>query len=246
LTSLLSDSDWSVRVAASEAIGQMGKEGAAALPQLTPLLSGSDSYVRVVAARAIGQMGKEGAAALPQLTSLLSDSVWDVRAAAAQAIGQMGESGMEAMPQLMKATSDPEPNVRVAAIEAIGQISADISISQAPESLSLAEVQYQLIQESLILGMLVLLFLVGSWAMIAQRNAISLSLTGQLILFLPEECTAELGALEHRLKAEKENSLWRIRLFLLWCFLELLWSFYVQINLENLTLPNFSQRREKD
>ena len=56
-----------------------------------------------------------------------------------------------------------------------------------------------------------------------------------MVLF-PEECAAELGILHRRMKKAKASP-WQIYLRLLEEFLTLLWAFYIQVQLENLTLP---------
>ncbi|MHC5725738.1 MAG: hypothetical protein ACYTXY_16705, partial [Nostoc sp.] len=72
--------------------------------------------------------------------------------------------------------------------------------------------------------------------LLLRRNQISLPLTGQLIIFLPEECIVELEALHQQIKSE-EDSIWVIRMIMLWTVLELLWALHIQINVENLWLP---------
>lgn len=81
--------------------------------------------------------------------------------------------------------------------------------------------------------------------LLKQRNRVSLNLIGQLITFIPEECVAELGALYQQKKSE-QHSIWFIRTIMLWSFLELLWAFYIQINVENLWLPNSKERKKID
>ena len=88
-------------------------------------------------------------------------------------------------------------------------------------------------------------FIVVLLLLLRQQNRISLSLTGQLICFLPEECIAELEALRQQLKSE-HHSIWLIRRIMFWTFLNLLWALYFQINIENLLFPPFGGNKKID
>lgn len=57
---------------------------------------------------------------------------------------------------------------------------------------------------------------------------------------LPEECAAELGVLQRRMK-KKGYSTRTILLCLFWECLVILWAIYVQLKLENLWLPKDHQ-----
>ena len=81
--------------------------------------------------------------------------------------------------------------------------------------------------------------------LLRQQNRISLTLTGQLICFFPEECIAELEALHQQMKSE-QRSTWLIRMIMLRSFLELFLALYVQINIENLWLPQHRGRKNID
>ncbi|MBD2168654.1 hypothetical protein H6G04_30200 [Calothrix membranacea FACHB-236] len=94
------------------------------------------------------------------------------------------------------------------------------------------EPQHQFI----LLGISALCFILILLLLLRQRNRISLTLTGQLIIVLPEECITELEALHQQMKSE-ERSIWVIRTIMLWSVLELLWAFHIQINVENFWLP---------
>ena len=62
------------------------------------------------------------------------------------------------------------------------------------------------------------------------------TITGKLAHLLPEECVAELEALHQRMKSQQRPLLF-IQLRMLQEVVELLWAFYIHINLENLWLP---------
>jgi cation transport ATPase len=105
--------------------------------------------------------------------------------------------------------------------------------------------QQKLQQESLFLGISAVCFIVMLILLLRQRNRISLTLTGQLICFFPEECIAELEAL-HKQMGSEQHSIWLIRMIMLQNFLELFLAFYVQINIENLWLPQHRGRKNTD
>ncbi|MBC1225406.1 hypothetical protein GNF10_32530 [Nostoc sp. UCD121] len=86
-------------------------------------------------------------------------------------------------------------------------------------------------------GMLVLL--------LRQRNQISLPLTDQLIIVLPEEYIADLEAL-YQYKNSQDLPVWVIKKEMLWTVLGMLWAFHIQINLDNLWLPNSKGHKRID
>ena len=96
-------------------------------------------------------------------------------------------------------------------------------------------------------GLLVSALLLSSslLASMKVRNKLSISSTTHPLTFLPEECVAELGVLQRRMK-KANTSPWQIRLRLLEEFLTLLWVFYIQVQLENLTLPSSDRKIDDD
>ncbi|MEO1123919.1 MAG: hypothetical protein AAFX95_07535 [Cyanobacteria bacterium J06639_16] len=93
-----------------------------------------------------------------------------------------------------------------------------------------------LLQSGVLLGVSSLVLVALLLALTRLRGVYLFPLTAQLIAFLPEECVAELGVLHRRMKQAK-TSPWLICLRLLEEFVTLLWVFYIQVQLENLTLP---------
>ncbi|NES24255.1 MAG: hypothetical protein F6K41_36420 [Symploca sp. SIO3E6] len=89
-------------------------------------------------------------------------------------------------------------------------------------------------QAWLILGLSALSLITLLLLLLKQQNQVSLTLTGEL--FFPEECIAELEALHQRMKSQQQP-LWFIQFRMLQEIVELLWAFYIHINLENLWLP---------
>jgi hypothetical protein len=113
LVKLLKDPDFSLRLAAVFALGQM--QAKEQVPEIVKLLKDSDSVVRSAAADALGQMqAKEQA---PEVVRLLKDSNPYVRNAAAHALGQM--RAKEEVPELIALLKDSDANVRSAAAEAL-------------------------------------------------------------------------------------------------------------------------------
>ena len=81
--------------------------------------------------------------------------------------------------------------------------------------------------------------------LLRQRNPTSLSLTGQLNLVFPEECVAELGALREQLIVKGYPG-WVVRLRMAQEILELVLAIYLQINIDNLWLPQKGSRKRND
>ena len=100
-------------------------------------------------------------------------------------------------------------------------------------------------RDGLILGLLSLVIGISLLFLLRLRNATSISLTGQLICFIPEECVAELGVQHSRL-IKRRIPIWKVRLMMLGCVLGLMWAFYIQINIENLGLPRVGGRGSID
>ena len=106
-------------------------------------------------------------------------------------------------------------------------------------------VQTQTLQNQfMLLGISALCFIL-ILLLLLRRNQIDLSLTYQLIIFLPEQYIVDLEDLYQQIKSE-ESSIWVIRKILLKNVLEVLWAFHVQINLENLWLPKNKAREKID
>jgi len=89
-------------------------------------------------------------------------------------------------------------------------------------------------QAWLILGLSLLGFITLLLLLLKPQNQKCLTLTGQL--FFPEEYIAELEALHQRMKSQ-QRPLWFIQLRMFQEVVELLWAFYIHINVENLWLP---------
>ncbi|MEM9091291.1 MAG: hypothetical protein AAGC93_21435 [Cyanobacteria bacterium P01_F01_bin.53] len=90
-------------------------------------------------------------------------------------------------------------------------------------------------QSAILLGVSTVI-LIGLLVMLIRiQGSSKLPRTANLIAFLPEECVAELGYLESRLKQAKKPH-WQIRRRLIHEFVFLLWAHYVQMQIDNLFL----------
>jgi hypothetical protein len=106
------------------AIGQFGREGAAAVPVLTKALSDESPEDRAAAATSLAEIGPPNALAVPALAKALSDENPRVRSMAAMALQSSGAKAAAAIPQLTKALQDPSDSVRHFAADALGAIGA--------------------------------------------------------------------------------------------------------------------------
>jgi HEAT repeat protein len=141
-----------VRWRAADALNQMGKDAAAAGPDLVTALSDPDALVRDVAAQAVGKLAPDvpgavpalvklfpdktavravsnfkraGAEAVPHLLPLLNDPKLDVptRRQVIRTLGKIGEPAKAAVPALIELTDkDPDAGIREQAAEALGDI----------------------------------------------------------------------------------------------------------------------------
>jgi HEAT repeat protein len=129
LVPLLKDSQWEVRDAAVETVGQAGthvKLSADVLSVLLSLLKDSEWSVRSAAAKAVGQAARHNPSEiLLVLLSLLKDSNSDMRLAAAKALVQAAmqvKLSDEVLSALVMLLNDSEERVKSEAIEAVGEL----------------------------------------------------------------------------------------------------------------------------
>jgi HEAT repeat protein len=94
------DDDAKVRIAATQALGQIGPDAA---PALARLLVHSDKYVRRNATWGLGKLGVRAKPVLRDLCRALKDADPRTAAGAAQALGAMGVDGADAVPDLAEA-----------------------------------------------------------------------------------------------------------------------------------------------
>lgn len=93
LVSLLRDPDKNIRMAAAQALGQLGDESA--VPGLLTALDDDIPEVRAQSAKAMGNLGDKQAVA--KLKRALSDEHWQVRHNAAESLYRLGREGSAAL-----------------------------------------------------------------------------------------------------------------------------------------------------
>jgi HEAT repeat protein len=91
LAEALKDRRWFVCTEAADALGRIGPNASASVPDLIKALSAKDSKIRYSAARALGAVGPKAAEALPELERLLKDPDPSVRTAATRSIEKIKE-----------------------------------------------------------------------------------------------------------------------------------------------------------
>jgi HEAT repeat protein len=111
--------DYSVRLAATNALALYGPAARAAVPALGDAVGKGDIEARVAAMKALEAIGTDAAPALPAIAWGLKDSSTQVRAESARVLGRFGPLAARALPALRKAMTDPAEDVRRAASDAI-------------------------------------------------------------------------------------------------------------------------------
>ncbi|MCS7166476.1 MAG: HEAT repeat domain-containing protein [Gemmatales bacterium] len=121
---LLEDKNLEQRLAALQAISNIGPEARAAVPLLQKLLESPEVEERKEALRALSAIGPAAEQAIPQVRKLLQDSDADVQEWACSTLGRIGESAKVAIPELEKIilNASVADKVRWAAAVALGNI----------------------------------------------------------------------------------------------------------------------------
>ncbi|SCL75293.1 Bilin biosynthesis protein PecE [Methanoculleus chikugoensis] len=117
----LTDPHYGVRIAAAEALGEIGE--ADAVEALIQALGDAREDVRIAVISALGRIGDRRA--VDPLIHLFRDRYHGVRVAAADAVAEFGRGALR---ELEEALDDPLPVVRVTAAKAIGLIGATESV----------------------------------------------------------------------------------------------------------------------
>lgn len=121
LIEALKDPDYVIRIAAADALGEIGDEGA--IDPLTQLFNDDREDVRIAATSSIGRIG--GQHSIKPLIKLFGDRFHGVRVAATNAVATIGR---DALKPLEEALDDPMSVTRAMAAEAIGLIGATESV----------------------------------------------------------------------------------------------------------------------
>jgi len=121
----LSSKRWAERMAAANALGNLGAQGQAAVPVLAQLLaSDSNIGVRNCAFSALGKI--KGAGAIKAQTQALKDEVnWEVLGSVADALGQFDVLPRPALVALAQATTNKNTAISSAASRALFSLAAN-------------------------------------------------------------------------------------------------------------------------
>lgn len=103
--------------------GNLGTNGAPAVPALIHWANNPDYWVRDGVVSALGGIGERPDLAVPVLTNALEhDSNWMVRRDAADALGSFANDSAVVLPELTRMLKDPEWQVRGGALSGLGKI----------------------------------------------------------------------------------------------------------------------------
>ncbi len=122
LTKALESGDEKSRIAAIDALGQLGPEAKGAVAGLTKLLGDRSPRVRAHAAHALQHLGPAAVGAAPALVKATGDSDPNVRREAVMALYYIRADHKMSLPVLAKALEDSDPSVRVAALDELTSI----------------------------------------------------------------------------------------------------------------------------
>jgi HEAT repeat protein len=114
--------DWSqpVRVEAALALGNLGKAGTAALPELRLALTDTRRSMKPAAAVALWRITRKAEPLLPVLVRELQ--VGDLPSEVAAAFAAFGAEAAPAVPELLKLLDSDNPETQMSAMEALGHI----------------------------------------------------------------------------------------------------------------------------
>jgi hypothetical protein len=107
------------RLGAIRALGIIGPDARAAIPDLLRAVQDDDARIRWVAAQTVSQLGPEAVMALLPLTT---NANMTVRHAAVYALGEARTNALPALPQLLRASMDTNENVRSSSLYSIGRL----------------------------------------------------------------------------------------------------------------------------
>jgi HEAT repeat protein len=134
ITRRLTDSDFAVRHAAAEKLGERGAAAETAVPALIAALRDPDHRVRATSAWALGKIQKPAGEVAAALVTALGDADWTVRHNTALALTWMGAA---ATPHLEKAVADRRAVVRLGAADTLLRTDPTRATGLAPMLLAL-------------------------------------------------------------------------------------------------------------
>jgi len=103
--------------------GNMGTNGAPAVPALIHWAQDPDSWVRDGVVSALGEIGERPDLAVPVLTNALHDTDWMVRRDAAEALGTFAKDSAAVLPLLIETVAHPADwQARAGALSGLGKI----------------------------------------------------------------------------------------------------------------------------
>lgn len=118
----LTSSDWPLRAAAADILGNLGLEARAAAPALNRALADENRWVRRNAAEALGTLTPEDGESVVALAKALADEHEPVRRNAALALAKIGTAAAPAVSALGKSLADENRYVRFNAVLALQRI----------------------------------------------------------------------------------------------------------------------------
>ena len=119
------------RLGAIRALGVIGPDAVAALPDLLATLADSDSRVRWMTAQTIALLGPEAVAALVPLTT---NTDANLRHATVYALGEARTNALPAVPALILCSTDTNQSVRASALYSLGRI----GLAAVPQAIDMA------------------------------------------------------------------------------------------------------------
>jgi HEAT repeats len=271
LTLLLKGSDQYVRYFAAEASGKL--QAQEAISQLTLLLKNLDSDVRFSGTLSSSKL--QAQEAIPQLMPLPKDADLDVHFRAIHALGALRELQAKGSIPLMLWLKDADSDVRSSTVQSVSKKHPNHNLDRASGAIVIRQNLYQelivlggislatlvllllkllhsqqvtlrnLVRELIVLGgsslaTLVLLLL----KLLHSQQVKGITFSVNLKSYFSDDIVAELAALRERLTKENKST-WRIRISLFYQILTLVWGIYIQINIDNLTLPSRDRRIDK-
>ena len=122
LVEALKSNDAGMRVAAVGALGDMGRDGAAASTQLFAFTKDSDPAVQAASFRALVAVHADANRLKPMLEAALKSPTPQVRKAAAAGLASLGDTSVLGVDGLVDLLDDESPAGRLAAVQALGQL----------------------------------------------------------------------------------------------------------------------------